>query len=189
MNAGNLLQRLADCFKQAEIPYMLVGSFASTLHGMPRTTHDIDIVVDLNPTSLATLLQGLSEDEYYVSHEAATDALRRRTQFNIIDLATGWKVDLMVLKRRAFSSVELRRRVPARILDANVFVASAEDTILTKLEWNAKSGSERQLKDAASIIAVKGDDLDVAYIEQWTQVLGIHHLWELLRAGRQPEMP
>lgn len=162
---------------------MLVGSFASTLHGMPRTTHDIDIVVDLTQSSLSTLLQSLSEDEYYVSHEAATDAFKRRTQFNIIDLATGWKVDLMVLKRRAFSSEELRRRMPARILEVEVFVATAEDTILTKLEWSVKSGSERQLQDAASIIAIKGDELDVTYIEQWTQVLGVHHLWERLLTG------
>lgn len=187
MTAGNLLQRLVAWFEQAEIPYMLVGSFASTLHGMPRTTHDIDIVVDPTPISLATFLQCLSEDEYYVSHEAAIDALKRRTQFNIIDLATGWKVDLMILKRRAFSSEELRRRMPARILEAEVFVATAEDTILTKLEWSQKSGSERQLRDAASIIAVKGDDLDVAYIEQWAQVLGVNPLWEQLLAGRRTD--
>lgn len=109
--------------------------------------------------TLATLLQSLSQDEYYVSHEAAIDAFKRRTQFNIIDLATGWKVDLMVLKRRAFSSEELRRRMPARILEVEVFVATAEDTILTKLEWSVKSGSERQLQDAASIIAIKGEEL------------------------------
>ena len=181
---GNLLQRLAACFEATGIPYMLVGSFASTLHGIPRTTHDIDIVVDLSQTSLAALLQSFLEGAYYVSEEAALDALKRRTQFNVIDLETGWKIDLIVLKRRAFSVEELQRRIPVRILDAHVFVASAEDTILTKLEWSAKSGSERQLRDAANILAVRGLELDIAYIERWADELGVEHLWHQLRHSR-----
>lgn len=84
MNTGELLQRLADRFARAEIDYMLVGSFASTLHGIPRTTHDIDIVVKLTLASLKALLAELPEQEYYVSEDAARDALKRHSQFNII---------------------------------------------------------------------------------------------------------
>lgn len=181
MNTGGLLQRLISRFEQAGIPYMVVGSFASTLHGIPRTTHDIDIVVDLTSKSLASLLAALPEEDYYVSEDAARDALKRRTQFNIIDLATGWKIDLIVLKRRPFSLEEFNRRIPARILDVDVFVASAEDTIISKLEWAATSGSARQIQDVASVVAVRGKALDIAYIDQWAQQLGVSHLWEKVR--------
>jgi len=181
VNTGSLLQRLAGHFERAGISYMVVGSFASTLHGMPRTTHDIDIVVDLTSASLTAFLSDLTEEAYYISEGAARDALKRRTQFNVIDLATGWKIDLIVLKRRPFSVEEFQRRVPARLLDAEVFVASAEDTILSKLEWSAKSGSERQLQDVASIVAVKGKSLDLEYVDRWAHQLGVSDRWEQIR--------
>lgn len=70
---------------------MVAGSFASTYHGVPRTTNDIDIVIAPTEETLRRFLHGLPEQDYYVDHDAALDALRRRTQFNVIDMETGWK--------------------------------------------------------------------------------------------------
>ncbi len=175
---GAFLARLVAALDGAGIPHMIAGSFASTLHGVPRTTQDIDVVIDPTRSSLETLLTSLPAAAYYVSGEAARDALARRGMFNVIDLATGWKADLVVRKARTFSVTELTRRVRRRMLDVDVFVATPEDTILSKLEWSKLSGgSERQLRDVAGIVEVHGVALDHEYIEHWAAELGVTEAW------------
>jgi hypothetical protein len=149
---------------------------------MPRTTQDIDLVLELVPGSLRRLLQDLGDEEYYVSEAAAVDAVRRRSQFNVIDLETGWKADLIVRKERPFSVEEFGRRQQVEMLGATVWVVSAEDTVLSKLEWAQKGQSERQLRDVAGVVALKGDELDVAYVERWASKLGVTELWRQAQA-------
>ena len=141
-DGGDFLRRLVALLDGAQIPHMVAGSFASTLHGTPRSTQDIGLVIDPSGQTLLTFVAGLPSSEYYASDDAARDALRRRSQFNVIDMATGWKADLIVRKARPYSVEEFRRRKSERILGVDVFVATPEDTILTKLEWAAMSGSE-----------------------------------------------
>lgn len=164
---------------------MVVGSFASTFHGLPRTTQDIDIVIDPSPAALHAFLSLLPEEEYYVSTDAAEDALRRRGMFNIVDLSSGWKVDVIIRKQRPFSVEEFRRRIPARVLDRDVQMASAEDTVLAKLEWAALGESERQLRDAQGIIDVKAESLDDSYVDRWAPILGVKDAWQRLRRKKQ----
>ncbi len=181
MSGGDFLKRLATRLRDADVAYMVAGSFASTYHGIPRSTHDIDLVVDIDEPSLERLIAAFPEDAYYLSAGAARDALARRSQFNIIDLATGWKADLIVRKARPFSRMEFDRREKARVLGVEIFVATAEDAILSKLEWAKKGASERQLEDARGIVAVKGDALDHAYLTKWAADLGVEDL--LRRVG------
>ncbi len=178
-----LLDRFSGLFEDAAVPFMIAGSFASTAHGMPRSTQDIDIVID-PPTLevLEDLVRRLSPDAYYVDLDAARDAYRRRSMFNVIDLTSGWKVDLIICKNRPFSREELRRREPVSIDGVSVPAATAEDTIIAKLEWSKRSGgSERQRRDVAGIVATVGTDLDIAYIERWVRELNLDAEWTIAR--------
>lgn len=177
MSRGDTLRHIVERLRAAGVPHMLAGSFASTFHGTPRTTQDIDLVIDPTPVLLERLLEAFSPQEFYVSVDAARDALVRGGQFNVIDLSTGWKVDLIMRRQRPFSEEEFRRRRSAEILDTTVDVASAEDTILAKLEWAKMGESERQLRDVAGIVAVRGLALDRAYVERWAVELGVLDLW------------
>jgi hypothetical protein len=179
VSLSSFLARLADVLNEAGVHYMLSGSLASAYYGTPRSTQDIDIVVVLTLQNLRTLLAALPEEAYYVSETAALDALRRQGQFNVIDLETGWKVDLIVRKRRPFSLVEFDRRVERKILGVHLSVCSPEDSILSKLEWAQKmGGSERQLRDVMGVLEVRRGELDLAYIEKWAQKLGVSEIWE-----------
>ena len=178
MSAGDLLCRLVEKLDAAGIPHMVAGSFASTYHGVPRSTQDIDIVIDPAPDSLAALLSSLSDHDYYVDADAAREALARRAQFNLIDMATGWKVDLIVRKARAFSIEEFRRREAAELFGASVFLATAEDSIIAKLEWAKLGDSERQLRDVSGILSVCADALDLSYIEDWVAKLDLLAQWQ-----------
>ena len=179
--SADFLRRIVAALDAASVPHMVVGSFASTFHGVPRATHDIDIVVDLDRTMLDRLLAALPDEIYYVDHDTAREALARRAQFNVIDMGTGWKVDLIVRKARPYSVEELARRQPAVLMGVATFVASAEDSILSKLEWSKLANSERQLRDAAGIVKTRGDALDTHYIERWVDTLDLGEQWERVR--------
>jgi hypothetical protein len=182
--AGDFLARLTAKLTGAGVPHMVVGSFASSFHGVPRSSQDLDLVIDPDPTSLRRFLADLPADAYYADSDAAVDALQTRGQFNVIDMATAWKADLIVRKARPFSVEEMKRRREGDMLGANVFVASPEDTLISKLEWaKLGGGSELQLRDAAGILELRGGDLDVAYIERWIADLGLEDLWRRLQAG------
>lgn len=177
---SGLLGRVAQLLDAAGIPFMVAGSFASTAHGLPRSTQDLDLVID--PSSegaLEALLASIHADEYYVDADAARDAYRRRAMFNVIDLASGWKVDMIFRKDRLFSRDEFGRRMKLSILGVPVFVASPEDTIVAKLEWSKLAGgSQRQRRDVAGIVAIGGPALDRAYIERWVRDLDLSGEWE-----------
>jgi hypothetical protein len=180
---GEFLARLTGKLERAGIPHMVVGSFASSFHGIPRSSQDLDLVIDPDQESLQRFLADLPAGDYYADADAAVDALRRRGQFNVIDIATAWKADLIVRKARAFSVEEMGRRTEGDLLGAHVFVASPEDTIISKLEWaQLGGGSDLQLRDAAGVLGLRGADLDFAYIERWVADLGLEDLWRRLRA-------
>ena len=97
--------------------------------------------------------------------------------FNVVDFDTGWKVDFIVRQSRAFSLKEFERRHSAMIESTKVVVASAEDVIIAKLEWAKLGESERQLRDVASILSIRGTDLDMDYINTWVEQLDIAAQW------------
>lgn len=181
-----LLPRLVHLLDASGVPFMVAGSVASTTYGLARSTQDIDVVID--PPDLAaleSLVKSMPSDAYYADVEAARDAWHRRSMFNIVDFASGWKVDLILRKNRPFSRMEFDRRVQTTLLDASVFIASAEDTIVAKLEWSKLSGgSERQRRDVAGIVAARGEELDHPYIERWVDDLGLSEEWAAARAAQ-----
>ena len=181
MSRSNPLAAIIRELDRAGIPHMLAGSFASSYHGDPRTTNDIDLVIAPTRTSLEAFVRSLDPAEYYVSPEAALEALGRQGQFNVIVLESGWKVDLILRKERAFSHSEFERRELAAIEETQVFVATAEDTIVAKLEWARAGESERQLRDVVGILELRGSSLDLAYIERWVAELDLHGEWQQVR--------
>ncbi len=184
MTLRDLLKVVTEALDQTDVPYMVVGSLASTFHGEPRATQDIDIVIDPEPEQLADLLRSFDAETFYIGDGQA--ALSSRSMFNVIDVASGWKIDFIVRKDRAFSAVEMSRRIGAEVLGVHIFVATAEDTVLAKLEWAAASGSERQLADAAAVLAVSGDTLDWHHLQRWADALGLtDHLQRAVGEGHQ----
>ncbi len=110
MSIPETFQRITTALDQAGIPYMLTGSFASAHYGAPRSTQDIDLVIQTTAAQLRVFCESLSKHRYYVDLDAALEAHRRVSLFNVIDLSTGWKIDLIFRKTRPFSQREFSRR-------------------------------------------------------------------------------
>jgi len=172
--------RLVQALESGRIAYMLSGSLASGYYGQPRATNDIDVVIETDTRNLGLFLDSLGAD-YYVSKEAVRDALAQQAMFNIIDMRTGWKADLIIRKDRPFSRLEFGRRRKGRAMDIDCWVLSPEDVILSKLEWSVGQLSERQFQDACSVAVVQWECLDREYLQEWAKQLQVDgQLRELL---------
>jgi uncharacterized nucleotidyltransferase DUF6036 len=177
MSVPNVLQKITTALDQAGIPYMLSGSFASAYYGTPRSTQDIDLVIETGPDQLRVFVTSLPSHEYYVDLNAALDAYKRQSLFNVIDLATGWKLDFVICKSRSFSKQEFRRRQRVCLDELDLFIASAEDVIISKLEWSRLAQSHRQIDDVTGILRARWDSLDRAYLETWITSLSLEKEW------------
>jgi hypothetical protein len=152
---------------------MLTDSVASSIHDMPRSTRDLDIVITLARDQLLALMQEFPSARYYADGQQALQALSKGSQFNIIDFATGWKVDFIIAAHSEYGRTALKRRMRMDVAGTLAYVASLEDVLLAKLQWAKGSGSDRQLQDAADIVPVRAGRLDRAYIECWVAKLHV----------------
>jgi hypothetical protein len=182
---------VVTAFECLEVPYYISGSFASSAHGLPRATLDVD--ADLAPEHVAPLVEAL-QGGYYVSRPAVSDAIARRSCFNVIHLATSMKVDVFAVKDRDYDRVALTRiqRNPVYQDDQDdpprqLCFASAEDVILSKLESYrlADEASDVQWRDVIGVLKVQGDRLDREYLARWAEELKVADL--LQRAWQQVE--
>ena len=182
------LSRVVAALEARGIRYMVTGSVASSHHGRPRMTQDVDVVIDPEPAALARLVEELQVGGFYVDAGVAEHALRTRRQFNVIEGSSAAKIDLIICKNRPFSRLELSRGARTEIVPGlRAALATPEDTILSKLEWARKAGgSERQLADVAGVLEVSGAGLDRDYVERWASELGVLDLWRALDRARQP---
>ena len=183
------LIRVVAALEAEGVPYMITGSIASSYHGRPRSTHDADIVIDPDSAQLTRVVRRLATAGFHADETRALDALRRRRQFNVIEIESASKIDLIVRKDRAFSGEELRRREMVDLSPGlRVALASAEDTILSKLEWSLTAGgSQKQLDDATGVLDVN-PKLDREYIERWAGELGVLDLWAGIAGSSRPKL-
>ncbi len=181
MTQHDFLFAIVSLLETAGIPLMLTGSHASSFRGRGRATNDADLVIDPTAEQLDRFLALLGSG-YHASADAARDALRRRSLFNVIDLDGGWKADLIIRKDRTYSLEEFRPRRPGTVHGRAIPIASPEGVILTKLERARLGASERQTEDALGVAVVQGANLDRDYLRKWAPALGVAEpLEELLR--------
>lgn len=197
MNTPDLVAAISpvvDAFQALSVDYSLVGSVASSAHGIARATLDADIVADLRAQHVQPLVAALVDD-YYIDADAAAEAVSRRAMFNVVHLATMLKVDIYVLTGRPFDQASFQRRTAARLDDASdareYSVGTPEDTVLHKLEWYRDGGevSERQWGDVVGVLRVQSDALDLDYMRRWATSLDLSDLLDRALAAAAPEGP
>jgi hypothetical protein len=162
------------------VPYVVGGSLASSLHGVPRTTQDADLVADLRPVHIQAFVDAISRS-FYISPERVAQAVSRRSSFNLVHHGTGIKVDVFLLKADPMSLQEMIRRrifpVPG-LSGVSLQFASAEDTILQKLHWYQLGNrvSERQWTDVLGVLKIQRKNLDFEYLKEWAAHLEVEDL-------------
>ena len=176
---------VARLFDALGVDWLVGGSLASSFHGIPRSTQDVDFVADLEVEHVAPLVEAAG-DRYYADAAMIESAVKRRASFNLLHLPTNFKIDVFVPKRDPLTRSEMQRRIRIRLpTDATeeLWVASPEDIVLQKLHWFRLGDevSERQWRDALGVVRIR-DDLDRAYIDRWARDTGLSELWQRLQA-------
>ena len=159
---------------------MVTGSISSTFYGRPRSTQDVDIIIEAKIEDLRELVKTLQNKKYYADEEAAAEALSRTTLFNVFDTSSGYKADLIIRKDRPYSLEEFRRRRIVDVLGLSLYLVTTEDAILSKLEWAKKGRSERQFMDALGVAIVQGHRLDWEYMQIWARKLELDEFYQRL---------
>lgn len=187
MSQQALLRRVATALDDAGIPYMVTGSLASSLQGEPRATHDIDLVVAVSASDVPRLVASLAGPDLYLDAVAVAEAVRQRAMFNLIQPASGDKVDFWLLKDEPYDGARFGRRITVDALGMRFAVSAPEDTILMKLRWARRSGgSEKQVADALGVYEVQARVLDRTYLKAWAGRLGVSDLLAELEDRAEP---
>ena len=164
MNEQELLVDCLNRLNRTGIAYYITGSMASNYWGIPRTTHDLDFVVQIPPSAIPKIIAEFSGD-FYIDEAAVRAAYSPPHQFNAIDTRSSLKVDFWFPRAAPFDREMFNRRTRVVFSGITAWIATPEDVILHKLIWNKISPSDRQLGDAAGIMAVQRDRLDKAYLQ------------------------
>lgn len=161
-------------FDQLGVSYFIGGSVASSVYGIPRFTHDVDIVAELLLPHSRALAEALQED-YYIDSRAVSDAIRMNQSFNAICLRDMTKLDIYVPRASEWHSAQMLRRRPHSLLEEEpeleCFLASPEDVILHKLRWYRMGGgvSDRHWTDVLGVLKVQAGTLDLDYMRRWAE--------------------
>jgi len=185
-----VLAPVANALEQLGVRYHVGGSLASSAHGLPRASADVDLVAELRNEHVDAFVHSLEAD-YYLAREQILEAIGQRAAFNLIHLSTMMKVDIFVPGSHPFEEQEMSRARPEALDPApsarTFFVKSAEDVVLRKLSWYraGREVSERQWSDVIGVLKVKADQLDADYLVRWAAELEVDDL--LYRALAEAE--
>lgn len=175
-----ITRRIAVVFEKLKIPYYIVGSLASSLHGVPRATADVDLMADIKEQHLQSLFHALQND-FYIDEERIKKAVLDRSSFNVIHLSTMFKIDVFLSKNDDRSRDEMSRREKYQVTEEkgqDLYLASAEDIILAKLQWYKSGGcvSERQWNDVQGVLRIVDKRLDFIYLQDRAKKRGLKDL-------------
>ncbi len=182
MSQLGILKETVSVLKRENIPFMIVGSFVSSLYGEPRSTQDIDLVIQLEKKHIPILLSSFQPPKYYLDEELILLAMESKKMFNLLDTEEGDKIDFYLIKNDSYEAEKFRRRVSKRFLDEELPMLSAEDLIISKLIWCVQSGrSERQLRDVMGVYRVQKKILDMGYLEKKIKQFELEDLFEIVK--------
>ncbi len=200
------LAHLLAVLEAMGIPYLVGGSVALGVWAEPRTTHDLDVVVDLPPARIREFCGHFPPDQYYIDPGAMRQAFLSAVSpsqgmYSFVHMESGFKIDLFPL--RGTDAVQVAawdHRVREDVVpgqDAAVYTPA--DLLIQKLRWYAASESERQFADCLNLLLADAERpsplIDRAYVTDWVQRLGpaLIRAWELLQrcavTARQKESP
>jgi hypothetical protein len=163
-----LARALHPIFTQANIPYYIIGGVAATAYGDPRTTRDLDVVLNISRPDIPDLVTALEAIGFYVPGIEDIRSGRMNT-LQIIHQESVLQADLVIAETNAWEAVKFERR----LLEGGLYFISPEDIVLSKLQWRTTSQSEKQWRDVLGILKVQGEYLNFEYLREWANSLSM----------------
>jgi len=180
MEPFELLIIISNSFEKLKIPYVITSSIASMTYGEPRFTNDIDMVADIKDWDIPGLIRCFPENDYYIDADSIDQAIQFKSQFNIIHLSSGLKIDVMIKKKTFFDNSRFSRINRLRLEEKEINFASPEDVILKKMEFYKMGGSEKHLRDITGILKIYKGKIDFEYMKSWISTFDLVEIWEAI---------
>ncbi len=172
MTEKDVLLDVTQRLEHLKLSYMLTGSLASMYYGIPRFTHDIDLVIQIPPTAAKCLVEEFQPD-YFADAQMIKESYQDTLQFNLLHHETGIKIDFWMTRADPFHRSMFKRRLCEQVWGRKIWICTAEDVVLHKLYWNKISPSSHQLSDAKGVVQVRGENLDWNYMTAWAEKLSV----------------
>lgn len=167
MTADEASVAAIDALDRAAIAFMIVGSLASNVHGIPRATRGADFLIQIGSSSMSALAAATLPDGLHLEPQAAFETVTGTTRYLITLRQSPFVCELFVCSDEPHDAARFARRERVRVLDRDVFMATAGDMIITKLRWATSANRAKDRDDVRNIIAVRDTELDWDYIERW----------------------
>jgi hypothetical protein len=181
MDPGELLSFVAAALDRIGVPYFVTGSTATIAYGEPRFTNDIDIVIKIDESSVASFHRQFDNAAFYLAPETVRRAIRHASIFTLIHPSSGLKVDFVVAEDSPFNRSRFARARDLQIAEGRyVRFATPEDVILKKLEYYREGRSEKHLRDIVGVLRISGDQIDYEYLQRWVAALDLTNEWALV---------
>lgn len=179
MNVDTLV-KLIDTLNALAVPYMLVGSLASNVYGIPRSTQDADFVIQSGVISLPELTGYLGPAvklDPQPSFDPVTCTLR-----HVLHLQeSAFKIEVFILGEDAHDQERFRRRRQVQLLNRPAYILAVEDVIITKLRWAAHLNRAKDIEDVRNVVNVQADRIDWNYVLPWCEQHGTRELLDKIR--------
>ena len=186
MSQFELLKYVVQFLNTTHTSYMLTGSIVSSFQGEPRSTHDIDMMIQLSKERVNSLLSAFPSPTYYIDKDMVLSGIQSKKMFKLLNTNTGDKIDFYPLPENEYEIVRFERKIQEELNGLLVWITSPEDTIISKLRWcKLSNGSEKQFKDALNVFEIQFEILDKSYIEKWVEKLGLSDLYKRLQKERE----
>ncbi len=191
MDQAEVFRDVIVFFNSHSIRYAIVGSVAAISYGETRMTAGMDVLAEIRVEHILALTQTFAAPDWYVSDSAVRDAIRYRSQFNIIHVYSGNKVDV-ILSQNEDDVRTLERAIQRPIVPAlSGLVANPNDVISGKLRFYSEGESSKHLTDIASILKVSAEHVDLEELRRRATQLGVLPVWDaiLARVRATPPLP
>jgi hypothetical protein len=186
LTSDTAVTAVIDALRYLDVPFMIVGSLATNFHGVPRSTRDADFVVQLRTNDLRDLATHLG-DRFRLQPQTSFETITGTTR-HVFRLAnSAFIIELFELTDDPHDVERFARRQRVSVFGREAFVATAEDTIVTKLRWARQGQRAKDVEDVRNVLAVQGTSLDWAYMRRWCAAHGTEQLLEQIR-GSIPSM-
>lgn len=181
MNFEEVVLRVVNILNQQNIPYFVTGALAVVYYGEPRTTHDIDLVIEISNKDIDILVK-LFEQEFSIDRVSIKAAIKEKSMFNAVHKDTGFKIDFWMVGDDAFYKKRFARRVHVYVLGTTMYLPTPEDVIVSKLEWFKMSEIDKHYFDALGVYRIQKGKLDVDYVDKWCTQKSTASIWKEIQA-------
>jgi hypothetical protein len=171
---------VVDALERRQIPYLLVGSFSSNFYGIPRSTKDVDLVVELGQHSIREVASELGP-RYSLDRQVGFESVTGTTQYVIDVVGTRFRVELFAISNDSHDLERFARRVQVAWLGRQIWLPTAEDVIVTKLRWLSHLRRNKDHDDIVQVASVQGDRLDWQYMNRWADEHGTRSVLDGIR--------